>query len=228
MAIETIEVVIPVNTGTTPPSEFTLQAMNYANQALSYRNLAMSSEQAAAASALAAATSAEELLNLDNFKPKGVLDCSTNPNYPSGIEGDYYIVSVAGKIGGASGITASVGDMILCATPSIAGNHTTVGSNWVHVITNLDGMVVGPSVSTIDNIATYNSTNGKLIKDSGILVSNILTNSNIGINPNQVPRNSDLGDLAFMDLPNNSNKVLKGDGTWGEQIEVISLIIALS
>lgn len=221
MAIETIEVVIPVNTGTSPPAEYTVQAMNYANQALSYKNLAYASEQAAALSALAASNSAEALLNLDNFKPKGVLDCSTNPNYPNGIEGDYYIVSVAGKIGGSSGIDVFAGDIILCTTPANSGNQATVGSSWIHIVTNLDGMVVGPSVSTVDNIATYNSTNGKLIKDSGVSLSSLA-------------RTADLGDLATIDNPVDTTKILSGAG-WiakpspGIAIsDVLPYIIALS
>ena len=46
---------------------------------------------------------------------KGVLDCSGNPNYPAGNAGDTYKVSVAGKIGGASGAVVEVGDTIICA-----------------------------------------------------------------------------------------------------------------
>ena len=44
---------------------------------------------------------------------KGTLDCSTNPNYPAASAGHLYIVSVAGKIGGASGIVVDVGDMLM-------------------------------------------------------------------------------------------------------------------
>src|ERR1051325_864869 len=45
---------------------------------------------------------------------KGVIDCSTNPNYPAADAGHLFIVSVAGKIGGASGVSVEVGDMIIC------------------------------------------------------------------------------------------------------------------
>ena len=36
---------------------------------------------------------------------KGVIDASGNPNYPAADAGNTYIISVAGKIGGVSGIT---------------------------------------------------------------------------------------------------------------------------
>src|SRR5437016_1551524 len=51
---------------------------------------------------------------------KGSLDCSANPNYPAADVGDRYIVSVAGKIGGSSGDTVDVGDIIECKTNNSA------------------------------------------------------------------------------------------------------------
>jgi hypothetical protein len=41
---------------------------------------------------------------------KGSTDCSANPNYPAASKGDFYLVSVAGKIGGASGTVIEAGD----------------------------------------------------------------------------------------------------------------------
>ena len=39
---------------------------------------------------------------------KGTIDCSGNPDYPAADCGWLYVVSVAGKIGGASGINLNV------------------------------------------------------------------------------------------------------------------------
>lgn len=62
---------------------------------------------------------------------KGAIDCSANPNYPAADAGDVYKVSVAGKIGGASGLDVLAGDTLYCTTDGTAsGNHATVGSNW--------------------------------------------------------------------------------------------------
>lgn len=66
------------------------------------------------------------------------LACNTNPNYPASTKGDSYKVTVAGKIGGASGPAVEVGDMIICTTDNGGGTHASVGSNFFIVQTNLD------------------------------------------------------------------------------------------
>ncbi|RLD56517.1 MAG: hypothetical protein DRI97_07285, partial [Bacteroidetes bacterium] len=97
---------------------------------------------------------------------KGVIDCSTNPDYPAADAGDLYVVSVAGKIGGASGVNVEVGDWLLCNTDSTAtGDHATVGANWDIVQTNIDGAVTGPASSTDGYFAIWDGTTGTLIKD---------------------------------------------------------------
>jgi len=42
---------------------------------------------------------------------KGIIDCSGNPNYPAANAGHVYKISVAGKIGGASGAVVEAGDV---------------------------------------------------------------------------------------------------------------------
>lgn len=70
---------------------------------------------------------------------KGVIDASSNPNYPAGDAGHTYKISVAGKIGGASGVNVQVGDTIICSVDSsVAGNQATVGANWFVIQTNLE------------------------------------------------------------------------------------------
>lgn len=99
---------------------------------------------------------------------KGAIDCSTNPNYPAASAGHVYRVSVAGKIGGASGLNVEVGDTLYCVTDGTSsGNHATVGSNWVIVQSNLDGAVIGPASVTDSRAAAFDGTTGKLLKDSG-------------------------------------------------------------
>lgn len=65
------------------------------------------------------------------------LDCSASPNYPASSEGDTYRVSVAGKIGGASGEVVEVDDIILCITTSIGGTEAAVGSEFVVMQNNI-------------------------------------------------------------------------------------------
>lgn len=86
---------------------------------------------------------------------KGVIDCSANPNYPAADRGWIYRVSVAGKIGGASGTVVEAGDFMFCLTDGTAsGNQATVGSAWSVVQGNLDGALttasIGESVQAYD------------------------------------------------------------------------------
>lgn len=74
---------------------------------------------------------------------KGVIDCSSNPNYPAADRGHTYRVSVAGKIGGASGPNVQTGDIIICITDGTAsGDHATVGTAWGIIQVNIDGALV--------------------------------------------------------------------------------------
>lgn len=66
------------------------------------------------------------------------IDCSANPNYPASVAGDNYYVTVAGKIGGGSGIDVTVGDWIVCSTDTVAGDQATVGSSFFIVQSNVD------------------------------------------------------------------------------------------
>lgn len=61
---------------------------------------------------------------------QGSQDCSANPNYPAASQGDAYLVSVAGKIGGASGITVEVGDWFIAIADNAGGTQASVGTSW--------------------------------------------------------------------------------------------------
>lgn len=118
------------------------------------------------------------LASNDAMVYKGSIDCSSNPNYPAANKGETYKVSVAGKIGGASGINVEIGDMLICNTDSTAsGDQATVGSKWDIIQTNLDGAVIGPSSSTSGNFVLWNGTSGKLIQNSTYSPSSFILNS---------------------------------------------------
>ncbi len=68
---------------------------------------------------------------------KGSTDCSANPNYPTASKGDYYLVSVAGKIGGASGVVVSVGDSYFAIDDNAGGTQAAVGTSWTVVEGNI-------------------------------------------------------------------------------------------
>jgi hypothetical protein len=107
----------------------------------------------------------------DPMTYKGALNCSANPNYPAADAGDTYRVSVAGKIGGASGPNVEAGDMMVCTTDSTpTGDHATVGAYWDIIQMNLDGAVVGPGSSTDHALVRWNSTTGTSALDSTVIV----------------------------------------------------------
>lgn len=117
---------------------------------------------------------ADGLLDANNaMQFKGVIDASTNPNYPAASAGHAYKISVAGKIGGASGPNVEVGDTLYAITDgTAAGTQAAVGANWVIVQTNIDGAVTGPVSSVASNLPIFSGTTGKVIADSGFTPSN--------------------------------------------------------
>lgn len=112
---------------------------------------------------------------------KGVIDASTNPNYPAANAGDVYVISVAGCIGGVSGAEVESGDMIICKTDSTAtGNQATVGAEWNIVDKNNTGVVTGPASAVDDNLALFSGVTGKVVKDSGVKVADIQNKTHTG------------------------------------------------
>jgi hypothetical protein len=94
---------------------------------------------------------------------KGVIDCSANPNYPAADAGNLYKISVAGKIGGASGPNVEAGDTIYCITDSTAsGTQAGVGANWVIAQVNVDGAYFagGTDVAVADGGTGASSASG--------------------------------------------------------------------
>jgi hypothetical protein len=115
---------------------------------------------------------------------KDVIDASTNPNYPAATSGWNYVISVAGKIGGASGIDVDVNDTIICKTTGIAGTQAAVGANWSIIQGNLVGAVTGPASAAANNLASFNSTTGKVIQDSGLSLD---TTTTLGTSDVKIP-----------------------------------------
>jgi len=101
---------------------------------------------------------------IDAMVFKGVIDCSTNPNYPAGDRGDTYRISVAGKIGGASGINVEVGDLLTCMTDgTVTGDQAAVGAQWTITQANLDGAVFVPGTPAEGDLLMYNGTAWELL-----------------------------------------------------------------
>lgn len=71
----------------------------------------------------------------------GNTDCSANPNYPAASKGDAYYVTVAGKIGGASGKSVDIGDLYIAKADNAGGTEASVGTSWFVLEHNLAAML---------------------------------------------------------------------------------------
>jgi hypothetical protein len=92
---------------------------------------------------------------------KGLTDCSGNPNYPSASKGDTYIVSVAGKIGGASGTVVDVGDLYIAEANNAGGTEAAVGASWAHLEHSLAGaLLASNNLSDLTNVVTARTNLG--------------------------------------------------------------------
>lgn len=74
------------------------------------------------------------------LKFKGSTDCSGNPNYPAATKGDAYVVSVAGKIGGAGGKIVEIGDAYVASADNAGGTEAGVGTSWFVLQANITGI----------------------------------------------------------------------------------------
>ena len=122
---------------------------------------------------------ADDLGIPDPLTYKGVIDCSTNPNYPAADAGHTYLISVAGKIGGASGIVVAVGDMAICKTDgTVAGTQAAVESSWNILEKNVDfgnititggtinGVIIGATAPAAGTFTYVNWAKATTIADS--------------------------------------------------------------
>lgn len=89
------------------------------------------------------------------------LDCSGNPNYPAAIAGDLYNITVAGKIGGASGVPVQAGDVIASLADISTGTQGAVGSSWI--------VIAGRTVTGIGPLGT--PTSGTLTSCTGLPIA---------------------------------------------------------
>lgn len=103
---------------------------------------------------------------------KGPFDCSANPNYPVGLKGDAYHVTVAGKIGGASGVSVDVGDVVACSADNAGGTQAAVGTSWYVLEHNLAGaLLAANNLSDVANALTaLTNLGGEAPTGSGAIV----------------------------------------------------------
>jgi hypothetical protein len=86
---------------------------------------------------------------------KGATDCSTLPNYPPASKGDAYVVSVVGKIGGASGKAVDTGDVFVASADNAGGTEAAVGTSWFVLEHNLQGVLLAANnLSELTDVPT--------------------------------------------------------------------------
>lgn len=64
------------------------------------------------------------------IKVQGSIDCSTNPMFPAATQGQAYLVSEAGLIGGALGQYVDQNTMLIAKNDNAGGNLVTAGPDW--------------------------------------------------------------------------------------------------
>ncbi len=147
----------------------------------------------------------KQLAYYDVMRLKGAINASTSPNYPAANAGDFYVISVAGKIGGASGPSVEVQDTMLCIADEVAeGDHASVGSNWILGQVNTDMDLEG---AIRDHLAT-----NKIVRLKG------------SINTDTYP-NYPAADAGDMYVINNPGKI---GGSSGPNVERNDTIMCLT
>lgn len=122
------------------------------------------------------------------FDFKGNQSASGNPNYPAGSKGDVYYISVAGKVGGASGKTVTVGDMLICSADNAGGTEASVGTSWFVTESNLDmtnvaitgGTITGTTVSGVTFSGSGSLANSGTSSLTGFTGSGTSSGTNTG------------------------------------------------
>ena len=159
---------------------------------------------------------------------KGTIDASTNPNYPAASIGDVYIINVAGKIGGASGVDVENGDMLINRVASAAGSQATVGANWNIVQSNL-GAATETTIGYSRKATTAEATAGS--SDVGFMTP-LKTQQKIDAtavkwdvaqaltSPQQLQARANIGAAAAASIAGTTGKLSKftASGTIGDSI----------
>lgn len=134
------------------------------------------------------------LASNDAMLYKGAIDCSGNPNYPAADAGFTYRISVGGKIGGAAGLTVTIGDIIICHLDgSVAGNQAAVGANWD--VLHIPSAVVA-ALDDLTDVTLTSPATGTVLYYNG---TNWIDGSDLGNSRGRISWNG-VGHIAFGDL----------------------------
>lgn len=104
---------------------------------------------------------------------QGAIDASANPNFPSASKGDVYRISVAGKIGGASGTVVQAGDEIVANADNAGGSLASVGTSWDIIQGNI--LAASTTVAGYVELATQAEAEAKTDTDRAVTPASLAT-----------------------------------------------------
>ena len=117
------------------------------------------------------------LISRDALEFCGVVDAT------HALPTDDYKIGDVYRVGGTStividGYKCEPGDLITCVATDNAGTSGTYteaspNTDWLVTQANIDGAVVGPASATVNNLAAFNNSNGKVVKDSGLSITSV-------------------------------------------------------
>lgn len=157
----------------------------------------------------------------------GGIDCSANPNYPAAAKGDTYVVTVAGKIGGAGGITVNIGDEIVCQADSAGGDQATAGADFFILESNRDQAT--ETTLGVIRLATQAEVNAGTDDSRAVTPLKLKTFADAGYIRNQIAALQAasaaidgkllIGSLTFQGASSNKLGVKQTVGDWAVQFE---------
>ena len=119
-----------------------------------------------------------------------------------------------------AGKVCEMGDLIIANKPYAAG--TASNDDWDVIQTNIDGAVVGPASAVNLNIAAFDGTTGKLIKDAGVAIETTLSaSSDAKVPTSKAVKDAITGAVNALDITAISNTAGKTVATITEQDGVV-------
>lgn len=103
---------------------------------------------------------------------RGAFSAAANPNYPGANAGDSYLISAAGKVGGASGKSVDAGDFIVAIAYNVGGTEASVGTSWTVLEHNLEGaLLAANNLSDLASAATARTNLGLTANGSSLVTA---------------------------------------------------------
>ena len=116
----------------------------------------------------------------------GTINGAANPEYPSAVANALYLVTAAGRIGGALGRTINEGDVVKCLSTNSGGSQEAVGTDWTVIPATADSKLAAevsrtpmPAIdvdqATIDALLMAATRVGVATVPGGVTTVNIAT-----------------------------------------------------